>query len=124
MVSDYRGVRSWMFRVSPESTLDAKSPTLAMRLQVDPEGSWEFHQPPPYQATSRGDGLAVDAAGRWYVTSAVGIQIFDPTGRLSGVLPAPRPDKPLTSCILAGPERDQLFITNGDTIWRRRLKID
>ncbi len=124
VVSDYRGVRSWMFRVSPESTLDAKSPTLAMRLPVDPEGSWEFHQPPPYQATSRGDGLAVDAAGRWYVTSAVGIQIFDPTGRLSGVLPAPRPDKPLTSCILAGPERDQLFITNGDTIWRRRLKID
>jgi sugar lactone lactonase YvrE len=39
------------------------------------------------------------------------------------VLPAPRPDKPLTSCILAGPDREHLYITNGDTIWRRKLTI-
>jgi enterochelin esterase-like enzyme/sugar lactone lactonase YvrE len=124
VVSDYRGVRTWMFRVNPESTLDARSPTLAMRLPVNPEGEWQFHQPPPYADVSKGDGLAVDRAGRWYVTSAVGVQVFDPTGRLSGVLPAPRPDKPLTSCILAGPDRDHLYITNGDTIWRRKLTID
>jgi enterochelin esterase-like enzyme/sugar lactone lactonase YvrE len=124
VVSDYRGVRTWMFRVSPESGLDAKSPTLAMRLPVDPEGDWQFHQPPPYAETSKGDGLAVDRAGRWYVTSAVGVQVFDPTGRLSGVLPAPRPDKPLTSCILAGAARDELYITNGDTIWRRKLMVE
>jgi len=40
------------------------------------------------------------------------------------VLPAPRPDKPLTSCILAGAARDELYITNGDTIWRRKLVIE
>jgi enterochelin esterase family protein len=122
-VSDYRGTHTWMFRVTEESGLDAKIPTMSMRLPVDPEGEWVFHQPPPSQATSRGDGMAVDAAGRWYVTSAVGVQVFDPTGRLSGVLPAPRPDKPLTSCILAGPDREHLYITNGDTIWRRKLTI-
>jgi sugar lactone lactonase YvrE len=124
VVSDYRGVRTWMFRVTPEDGLDAKTPTMAMRLPVNPEGEWQFHQPPPYAETSRGDGLAVDRGGRWYVTSAVGVQVFDPTGRLSGVLPAPRPDKPLTSCILAGPDRNHLYITNGDTIWRRKLTID
>ena len=34
-------------------------------------------------------GLTLDAAGRAYATSREGVQVFDPTGRLSGVLVAP-----------------------------------
>jgi enterochelin esterase family protein len=40
------------------------------------------------------------------------------------VLPKPRPDKPLTSCVLAGPKRDELHVTNGDTVYRRKLAVD
>jgi enterochelin esterase family protein len=40
------------------------------------------------------------------------------------VLPKPRPDKPLTSCVLAGPNLDQLYVTNGDAIFRRKLAVD
>jgi enterochelin esterase family protein len=68
--------------------------------------------------------MAIDATDRYYVTSAAGIQVFDPTGRLSGVMATPNPAKPLTSCILAGPGHEYLYVTNGDTIFRRRLKID
>jgi enterochelin esterase family protein len=57
------------------------------------------------------------------VTSALGVQVFDPTGRLCGVLPKPAPTKPLTSCVLAGPGHEWLYVTNGDTIYRRRLAI-
>jgi enterochelin esterase family protein len=68
--------------------------------------------------------MAVDKSGRYYVTSALGVQVFDPTGRLCGVLPKPKEAQPLTSCVLAGPNHEFLYITNGDTIFRRKLKVD
>ncbi len=92
----------------PMDRSDAKMPTMTLRLPIDPDGEFKFNQPPPYLSASRGDGMAIDKAGRYYVTSALGIQIFDPTGRLCGVLPKPDPTQPLTSCILAGPGHQYL----------------
>jgi len=123
-VSDSKGGQTWMFRVRADGTLDAKMPTMEMRRPIDQKGEFKFNEPPPLLAASGGDGMAVDRAGRWYVTSALGVQVFDPTGRLCGVLPKPRPDKPLTSCVLAGPKRDELHVTNGDTVYRRKLAVD
>ena len=123
-VSEYRGGRCWTFRVNPDGSLDAGMPTMTLRRPIDPKGEFEHHEPPPYSAESRGDGMAVDASDRYYVTSAVGVQVFDPTGRLSGVLAKPDAAKPLTSCVLAGPGKEYLHVTAGDTVYRRRLKID
>ena len=123
-VSDYKGGPAWMFRVKADHTLDAKMPVMDMRRPIDPQGESRLHEPPPLLAASGGDGMAVDRAGRWYVTSTIGVQVFDPTGRLCGVLPKPKPDKPLTSCVLGGANRDELFVTNGDTVFRRRLAVD
>jgi enterochelin esterase family protein len=123
-VSDYKGSHTWMFRVGADGALDAKMPTMEMQRPIDPKGEFKFYEPPPLLAASGGDGMAVDRVGRWYVTSALGVQVFDPTGRLCGVLPKPRPDKPLTSCVLAGPNRDQLYVTNGDAVYRRKLAVD
>jgi enterochelin esterase-like enzyme/sugar lactone lactonase YvrE len=123
-VSDSGGEFAWMFRVHEDGSLDAKMPTMSLRLAIDPEGDFKFNEPPPYLNASRGDGMAVDKAGRYYITSAVGVQIFDPTGRLCGVLPKPNSDKPLTSCVLAGDQHDYLYITHGDTVYRRKLTVD
>jgi len=123
-VSEHRGSHCWTFRVNADGSLDAGMPTMTLRRPIDPKGEFKHHAPPPYLAEARGDGMAVDAADRFYVTSAVGVQVFDPTGRLSGVLAKPDPTKPLTSCVLAGPGHDQLHVTAGDTVYRRRLKID
>ena len=68
--------------------------------------------------------IAVDKAGRYYVTSALGVQVFDPTGRQCGVLPKPLEDQPLTSCVLAGPNHEYLYVTNGTTLFRRKVKVD
>jgi enterochelin esterase-like enzyme/sugar lactone lactonase YvrE len=122
-VSDYRGAHVWTFRVGPAAAIDARMPSMTLRRPIDPKGEFAFHQPPPYAAASGGDGMAVDRRGRWYVTSALGVQVFDPTGRLCGVLPKPNPAKPLTSCVLAGPDHAWLHVTNGDTIYRRRLTV-
>ncbi|MEX0669818.1 MAG: alpha/beta hydrolase-fold protein [Pirellulales bacterium] len=123
-VSDYKGGYTWMFRVLADGTLDAKMPTMEMRRPIDSKGEFRFHEPPPLLVASGGDGMAVDRAGRWYVTSALGVQVFDPTGRLCGVIGKPRPDKPLTSCVLAGPDHSELYVTNGNAVYRRKLTVD
>lgn len=123
-VSDSGGENTWTFRVNPDGTLDAKMATMPMRLPIDDKGEFTFNEPPPYVTASRGDGMAVDKSGRYYVTSAVGVQIFDPTGRPCGVLPKPDPDQPLTSCTLAGPNHEYLYVTNGTTVYRRKLTVE
>ena len=120
-VSEHQGEHVWIFRVHPDGSLDAKMPAMTLRRPIDPKGESRRHEPPPYATAAKGDGMAVDRAGRWYVTSALGVQVFDPTGRPCGVLPAPQPGKPLTSCILAGHEHRYLYVTNGDAVFRRRL---
>lgn len=122
-VSDSGGQYVWTFRVNPNGSLDAKMPTMTLRLAIDPKGQFNFNEPPPYIVASKGDGSAVDKAGRYYVTSSLGVQIFDPTGRMCGVLPTPDPNQPLTSCTLAGPEGNVLYITNGSTVYRRELTV-
>ncbi len=123
-VSESGGENVWTFRVNPDGTLDANMPTMTLRLPIDPQGEFKFNEPPPYQKASRGDGMSVDKAGRYYVTSALGVQIFDPTGRQCGVLPKPNEAQPLTSCVLAGPGHASLYVTNGNTVYRRKLSIE
>jgi sugar lactone lactonase YvrE/enterochelin esterase-like enzyme len=121
-VSEHQGKHVWTFRINPDGALDAKGPYMTMRLPIDPKAEFPSSEPPPYRPAAQGDGMTSDAQGRYYVTSALGVQVFDPTGRLCGVLDKPQPDKPLTSCVLAGPKRDQLYVTNGDKIFRRRVQ--
>lgn len=123
-VSDSGGESSWTFRVNEGGVLDAKMPTMPMRLPIDYKGEFKFNEPPPYVIASRGDGMAVDKKGRYYITSALGVQVFDPTGRPCGVLPKPDASQPLTSCTLAGPQHSTLFVTNGTTVYRRKLTVE
>jgi sugar lactone lactonase YvrE/enterochelin esterase-like enzyme len=123
-VSDYKGAHVWAFRVETGGALSAKSPYMTMRLPIDPKGEFKRQEPPPFKAASGGDGICTDMRGRYYVTSALGIQVFDPTGRLCGVIDKPQPEKPLTSCTLAGPGRAYLYATNGDRIFRRKVQAE
>lgn len=122
-VSDYGGESTWTFRVNADGTLDAAMPSMPMRLTIDPEGEFSMRQAPPYRSASRGDGMAVDALGRYYVTSDAGVQVFDPTGRPCGVLPKVDQDQPLTTCMLAGADGNTLYIAHGKKIYRRQLSV-
>jgi enterochelin esterase family protein len=123
-VSDYGGQFAWMFRVHPDGILDAKMPSMTLRCRIDDQGEFRFHEAPPYLTTSRGDGMAVDKQGRYYITSELGVQVFDPTGRPCGLLPKPDRNQPLTTCILAGPSHRTLYIAHGNKIFSRRLKVE
>ncbi len=58
-VSDYGGTHTWTFRVAAGGVLDAKMPTMPMRLAIDPKGEFKFNEAPPNVASSLGDGMAV-----------------------------------------------------------------
>jgi enterochelin esterase family protein len=120
-VSEHAGEFVWTFRVASDGTLDAKMPTMTMRRPVDPKGEFKHNNPPPYITAARGDGMTTDALGRTYVTTALGVQVFDPTGRLCGVIDNPVRGKSVTSCVLSGPERDHLYVTSGSAIFRRKV---
>jgi len=54
-----------------------------------------------------GDGMAIDAAGRLYVTASSGVHVLSPEGKHLGVIPTPRP--PITVAF-AGPDKKTLYV--------------
>ena len=107
-VSEYRGSNVWTFRVKADGTLDAGAPYMTLRT---PTGKTE----------SAGDGMTVDAMGRYYVTSALGIQMFDWTGRMGGIIARPQ-NKGTVSCAFAGEGLQYLYACSSDKIYRRKLQ--
>ena len=73
---------------------------------------------PTGKAESAGDGMCADAQGRFYVTSAVGIQMFDSTGRMGGVIAKPS-SKGIVSCGFGG---NYLYVCNADKVFRRKTQ--
>lgn len=81
--------------------------------------------PIPYAPlrTKRGEktidvgGVVVDPDGRIYAATEIGVQVFDPTGRLCGVLTPAAPGKP-EALLLEG---DKLTHWIGDTKYARKL---
>ena len=59
-------------------------------------------------AGGAGDGLAVDAAGRLYVTSQPGVQVFSPEGKYLGLIPTPRA---VMSAAFSGPGKRTLYVS-------------
>jgi gluconolactonase len=54
-----------------------------------------------------GDGMAIDAAGRLYVTGNAGVHVLSLDGRHLGLIPAPR--RPI-SAAFSGPEKKTLYV--------------
>ncbi|MBL9186794.1 MAG: SMP-30/gluconolactonase/LRE family protein [Opitutaceae bacterium] len=121
-VSEHRGGSVWTFRVNADGSLDAGAPTMAMRRPIDPKGEFKSQQPPPYLPAASGDGMTTDEQGRYYVTTALGIQVFDPTGRLCGVLAKTSRERSEVSCVLSGPGRNYLYVGAGTAIYRRKVQ--
>ncbi len=106
IVSEYGGTNAWSFMVNPDGTLWAGERYLELRA-------------PANRPDSGGDGLTVDQEGRPFITSYVGIQMFDATGRLGGVIAKPS-DKACVSVAFAGPDRSWLYACASDKVFRRK----
>ena len=62
--------------------------------------------------------LALDGKSRLYAATKEGVQVFDPTGRLCGVLLSPR-RAPITGLALAGEMGDELYVVCAGKLWMR-----
>ena len=105
IVSEYNGTNVWAFRVNADGSLDAGDRYMTLRGV-------------PGRADAGGDGATVDEEGRYYVTSHAGIQMFDATGRISGVLLRPQ-NKGTVSVTFAGEGHRFLYVCSSDRIYRR-----
>jgi len=105
-VSEYGGTNVWSFMVSADGTLSAGERYMELRT-------------PANRPDSGGDGMTVDHEGRPFITSHVGIQMFDATGRLGGVIAKPS-DKSCVSVAFAGPDRSWLYACASDKVFRRK----
>lgn len=108
VVADTRGKHLWTFRIEADGSLSCKQPYYTMVLPLG-------------QTESGADGMTIDSAGRLYVATAVGLQMFDPTGRLGGVIHKPQAAK-LSNVTFGGPKLDTLFATSTDKVFRRQTK--
>jgi gluconolactonase len=64
-------------------------------------------------AGGSGDGMAVDAAGRLYITSAPGVQVLGAGGEFLGLVPTPRS---VISVAFAGPDKKMLYVVGSGAL--------
>jgi gluconolactonase len=92
-------------QLSPdEKTLYATNGTHIVAFDVQPDGSVKNGRK---FADSRGDGLAVDNAGRLYAAVAEGINVISPQGQILGTIPTP---VGMQSVGFAGRDRKTMFM--------------
>ena len=108
-VSDSIGPLSWVFQIQADGSLAHKQRYFYVHM--------------PDAATRSGaDGMAVDADGRVYIATTLGVQVFDQIGKCHAIIPAPQA-APLSNVEFGGPNLDELYITNGDKVFKRKTKV-
>lgn len=105
-VSDTRGRFCYSFRIQPDGKLTHKQ-----------EYGW-LHVTD--RLKSGADGMAVDTEGRTYVATSLGIQVLDQPGRVNFIIRKPS-NAWLSNIVFAGKNRDVIYATCGDKVYRRKL---
>ena len=109
VVTDGNEPALWAFRVEKDGSLTNKDRYYGpLRLL-------------PGQDRPGSDGMTVDVVGRLYVATRAGLQMFDPTGRMGGVIAKPQ-NAFLSNVAFGGPELDTLYVTCTDKVYRRKTQ--
>jgi len=97
-----------------EKTLYITNGMVVVALDVQPDGSVRNQRDFAHlEAGGNGDGMAIDATGRLYVTSAPGVQVFSPEGTYLGLIPTPRA---VISTAFAGPDKKTLYVVGSGAL--------
>lgn len=108
-VSEYGGTFVWSFLVDADGGIRAGERLMTLQVPTD-------------RPDSGGDGMTSDAQGRTYITSHLGVQMFDWTGRMGGVIAKPE-TKGAVSCAFAGPGGEWLYLCASDKVYRRKMLV-
>jgi gluconolactonase len=77
-------------------------------------------QQPEGNTNSGGDGLTVDTAGNVYITSALGVQVYNTYGKLLGIIECPEQPANVT---FGGAENRTLFITARKGLYKAEMQV-
>lgn len=108
VIGDAGGKYLWTARVEKDGKLGSLNPYYLLRVQSGTEAS-------------RVRALVIDAGNLLYAASPLGVQVFDPTGRLCGVIAAPAHEE-MTAITVGGKDADTLFVACGDKIYSRKIQ--
>jgi hypothetical protein len=86
LVADAADRYVWAFRIEKNGSLGPGDRYCRLRVRGD-DRRRKMTPPEAYRADP--SAMTVDGANRIYVATSLGIQVFDPTGRLCGVFTAP-----------------------------------
>ena len=98
---------TWQFRIGENRALDARQRFGHLHL---PDG----------ELSTGLSSMTTDNKGRFYVTSKLGVQVFDQLGRVNVILTSPSPS-PATGIVFGGLNMDRLYLTCREKVFRRKL---
>lgn len=108
VVGDAGGKHLWAFRIESDGKLSSGDRYYPLRTR-------------PGRPDSGVTALTIDDKARLYACTDVGVQVFDPTGRLCGVLLNPTRTTP-NAVVFSGAKDDVLFVASGGTVFGRKLQ--
>jgi len=118
LIGDGAGKHVWVYRIEKDGMLSAGEKYITLRAL--PYVASTLNEKPRQEPRSDVSAFGFDSAGRIYAATNIGVQVFDPTGRLCGVLTNPSVDG-VTAMCFGGEKGDRLFIGCGSEIYSRRL---
>jgi len=77
-------------------------------------------QQPKGKQGGGGDGLTLDSKGNLYITSALGLQVFSPAGKLLGIISLPEQPANVT---FAGPDNKTLYVTARTSLYAIPMEV-
>ena len=90
------------------TTLYVTNNTVVVAFDVTADGSTRNRREFGGLEGDRGaDGMAIDSAGRLYVTASAGVHVLSPDGKHLGLIPTPR--QPITAAF-SGPDKKTLYV--------------
>ncbi len=98
----------WIYSIQEDGSLTNKQRYGWLNVPDGAENAWS-------------DGLKCDRDGRVYVATRLGIQVLDQLGRVHAILPVPSGQA--SNCCFGGANFDILYVTCGDKVYRRKLKV-
>ena len=108
IVTDSQDGNVWSFQIQADGSLTNGSPFF--RLEI-----------PGERSQIDAGGVTVDTEGYVYVATRIGVQVCDPSGRVTEVISSPG-EGGLAGVFFAGPNLQWLYVTDGDRIFRRSVK--
>jgi sugar lactone lactonase YvrE/enterochelin esterase-like enzyme len=110
LVVDSAGRYVWSYRIAENGSLQHGQPYCYLHSPQD-------------EMDTGADGATMTIDGSLLVATKLGVQIFDQPGRVHMILKRPQRQQRLSNCVLGGDAMDVLYVTVGDSVYRRKTKL-